>query len=405
MIAFLHTNRRWLGAGFLLTFASSFGQTWFIALFAGEIKAAYAISDGAWGSLYTAATLASAGLLFLRGALADTVPVARLATLMAIAFALACALMALGGSLWVVGIAIFGLRFCGQGMFSHIAMTAIGRWFREQRGRAISIVVLGYSAAEVVLPLVVVTLMALIGWRMTWAVTSVLLALVVAPVLWMLLARGRAPQGTIEATGMPGMSARHWTRGDVLGHWLFWALLPILLTPGFVGTVAFFHQVHIAETKGWTLIQMAPGYTVYAVMTVLAALTAGWAVDRFGSQRLLPVLLVPMAFGIMLIGPATHVAGWFAALALIGLTQGMAGALWGALLPQVYGTHHLGAVRALATTVMVVSTAIGPGITGLLIDAGVSFPRQCLTLGLWCLALSLGAEAVRRRLTTQLACA
>lgn len=402
MITFLSDNRRWLGAGFLLTFASSFGQTWFIALFAGEIKAAYAISDGVWGSLYTAATLASAALLFLRGALADTVPVARLATYTTLAFALACLGMALGGSLWVVGVAIFGLRFCGQGMFGHIAMTAMGRWFRERRGQAIAVVTLGYSAAEVVMPLLVVTLMALIGWRVAWVAAGGVLALVVAPTLWFLLAHGRAPQGTIEASGMPGLAARHWTRADALGHWLFWALLPILLTPGFIGTVTFFHQVHIAETKGWTLLQMAPGYSVYATMTVLAALTAGWAVDRFGPERLLPVLLVPMGLGVMLIGPVTHVGGWFAALALLGLTQGMGGALWGGLLPQVYGTRHLGEVRSLATTTMVVSTAIGPGLTGLLIDAGVNFPRQCLVLGLWCLALSVAAEAVRRRLTTQL---
>lgn len=59
MLQFLIENRRWLGAGFLLIYASAFGQTWFISLFAGEIKAAHGLTDGAWGSLYTVATLGS----------------------------------------------------------------------------------------------------------------------------------------------------------------------------------------------------------------------------------------------------------------------------------------------------------------------------------------------------------
>lgn len=405
MISFLRDNARWLGTGFLLTFASAFGQTWFISLFAGEIKAAYGLTDGSWGSLYTVATLAAAALLFARGALADTMPLVRLAPLTTLAFAAAAATIALGGPLWSLGLAIFGLRFCGQGMFGHIAMTAMGRWFRARRGRAVSIASLGYSAAEVVLPLTAVALLAAIGWRATWGVAAGALALGAAPLLWVLLAQGRAPQGSLDTDGTPGLHARHWTRADALGHWLFWALLPILLTPGFIGTVTFFHQVHIAGVKGWTLAQMAPGYSVYAALTVAASLGAGWAADRFGAARLLPFLLLPMGLGVALIGPAGPVAGWFAALALLGLTQGMAGALWGAFLPGVYGTRHLGSVRSLATTVMVVSTAAGPGITGLLIDAGIDFPRQSLTLGLWCLVLSVVAEVIRRRLAREMGAA
>jgi hypothetical protein len=89
MVRFLVDNARWLAAGLLLTFASSFGQTWFIALFAGEIKAAYGLTDGSWGSLYTLATLCSAGLLLAAGSMADTVRLARLAPAMALLFAAA----------------------------------------------------------------------------------------------------------------------------------------------------------------------------------------------------------------------------------------------------------------------------------------------------------------------------
>ena len=385
---FLFENRHWLGFGFLLTFASAFGQTWFISLFAGDIKDRFGLTDGGWGLVYTVATLAAAGLLLTRGGLADTVRPDRLAPLMALAFAVAAVAFALAPVLWALIPALVALRFCGQGMFSHLAMTAMGRWFRARRGRAVSIANLGHSAGEMVLPVVAVLLIAWLGWQATWLVVAAVLVLAVAPALAR-LGRERVAQSADSFVEAPGVGGRHWTRADALRHWLFPALLPILLTPGFIGTVVFFHQVHVSEVKGWTLAQMAPGYGVFAALSVASALVAGWAADRFGPHRLLPLLLVPTGLGVALIGPAESVAAWFVALGLIGMTQGLSASLWGAFWPAVYGTRHLGSVRALATTVMVVSTAIGPGLTGLLIDAGVDFPAQGLGLGLWCAALSL----------------
>jgi sugar phosphate permease len=403
MVRFLVENARWLAAGLLLTFASSFGQTWFISLFAGEIKALHGLSDGAWGGLYTLATLGSAGLLLAAGSMADTVRLARLAPAMALLFAAAGLGLAFSQSVWMMVGAVFLLRFCGQGMFSHIAMTAMGRWFRARRGQAVSIANLGHPGGEMVLPLATVLVVAALGWQATWVLVSLILALAVAPVLYMLLSSSRQPQGVAEGGGTPGLGGRHWTRGEVLGHWLFPALLPIVLTPGFIGTVVFFHQVHVAEVKGWTLAQMAPGYSVFATLTVASALATGWASDRWGPHRVLPVLLVPTGIGVALIGPAEGVAGWFVALGFIGLTQGMSSALWGALLPAVWGTRHLGGVRAMVTTAMVVSTAIGPGLTGLLIDWGVDFPQQTLALGAWCLALSGLGYLIQRRLAAETA--
>jgi sugar phosphate permease len=403
MARFLIDNARWLAAGMLLTFASSFGQTWFISLFAGEIKAAYGLTDGAWGGLYTIATLCSAGLLLTAGGTADTVKLARLAPSMALLFALAALGMAFGQALWVLVISLFLLRFCGQGMFSHIAMTAMGRWFRARRGRAVSVANLGHPAGEMVLPVATVLVIGAIGWQVTWAVVALILAVAVAPALFLLLSASRQPQGSEAGGGVTGLMSRHWTRREILGHWLFFALLPLMLTPGFIGTVVFFHQVHVADVKGWTLGQMAPGYTVFATLTVASALATGWAADRFGPHRILPVLLLPTALGVGLIGPAGAVGAWFAALGFIGLTQGMSSALWGALLPAVYGTRHLGSVRSLATTVMVVSTAIGPGATGLLIDLGVDFPQQTLLLAAWCVALSGLGLLVQRRLAAETA--
>lgn len=358
MLTFVKSNRRWLATGFLLTFASAFGQTWFISLFAGSIKAKYGLTDGSWGSLYTVATLSAAALMFWRGGMTDTVPLSRLAPIMTLVFAGACVAIAVGGSVWLLGIALFLLRFCGQGMFGHIAMTVMGRWFQARRGQAVSIANLGHPVGEVVVPVCAVLMIGVIGWRPTWFSVAVILTCGVAPLLWMLLRDNRSPQGQIDAGMANGLKGRHWHRGDALRHWLFPALLPVLLTPGFISTVVFFHQVHIAEVKGWSLIEMAPGYSAFAFTTVAFAFFSGWAADRFGAQKLLPFLLVPLGICIALIGPSQQVWTWWVALGFIGITQGTSSALWGVLLPVVYGTHHLGAIRSLATTIMVIATAI-----------------------------------------------
>jgi MFS family permease len=388
-LTFVTENARWLATGLLLSLGSSFGQTYFISIFSGEIRLAYGLSDGEWGGIYTVATMSSAFLLIVLGGRADTVPLSRLAIVVAGVFALACILMAFGASIWLLLLTVFLLRFCGQGMMTHMLATAMARWFVATRGRAMAITSLGFPMGEALLPVVTIMLIGMIGWRATWGVAAAVIVLVLIPALMFLLAQDRAPKGSNGGRGAPGLFGRHWTRGEVLRHPLFYAFVPLLLTPGFIGTVVFFHAVHVAEVKGWTLTAMAPSYAAYAATSVTTGLVAGWAADRFGPTRLMPVVLVPMALGMFLIGPAETPLGWSVALALAGVTQGIAAALSGTLLPTLFGTNHLGSVRSIATAIMVFSTAVGPGVTGWFIDRGVSYPDQGVAQGAWCITLSL----------------
>ena len=69
--AFLRDNAPWLASGALLTFSSSYGQTYFISIFAGEIRGEFGLSHSAWGAIYGAGTLASAAMMVWAGALTD----------------------------------------------------------------------------------------------------------------------------------------------------------------------------------------------------------------------------------------------------------------------------------------------------------------------------------------------
>ena len=402
MLRFYRENARWLLAGLVLALGSSFGQTFFISLFAAEIKTTFGLTDGGWGSVYTIATLISAAVLIQAGGLADTMPLRRL-TALVLALYLAVLLgMILNHSTLMLVALIAGLRFCGQGMMSHLAVVAMGRWFRAHRGRAVAVAGLGTALGEAFLPALVVLMIAWIGWRATWGAAALTLALVFLPLLMWLLASGRQPQGMATRDDSTGLKDHHWARRDVLRHWLFWALMPGLLAPSFVGTSAFFHQVHVSQVKDWDLAVMTLGYPAYAACAVASTMVCGWLADRFGPVQILPVFLLPMGLGIFLIGPwmpfGDSVLAWHLMMALMGVSQGGGTTMSGALWPELYGTRHLGSVKALATATMVFSTAVGPGITGLFIDGGWDFPDQTMVLALWCLAACISFAMIRAKL-------
>ena len=395
---FYRDNARWLGVGLMLTLVSSFGQTYFISIFADNIMAEYGLSDGDWGGIYTVATLSSAACLLWAGRFADQIRVSRLAVMILGVFAAVAVGMSLNESPVLLVFLIFGLRFCGQGMISHLGITAMGRWFRAHRGRAVAIAGLGYSIGEAALPRIATALEPVIGWRSVWLIVAVVLIAAFAPLIAWMAKDERSPQGMTEAEQSPGRDGRHWTRKDMLGHWMFWGLAPGIVAASFIGTVIFFQVAHIGHVMGWSKAAMTTAYPVYAVTTIVVSLIAGSMADRVGPDRLLPVFLLPMGIGIAFVGPFEGIWAWWVALGLTGISTGIAHAMWGALLPELYGTKHLGAVKAIATAFMVVGSAIGPGITGLVIDLGIDFPGQTMAMLIATVLLSALHFAVISRL-------
>ena len=395
---FYRDNARWLGVGLMLTLVSSFGQTYFISIFADRIMAEYGLSDGDWGGIYTVATLSSAACLLWAGRFADQIPVRRLTVMILAAYAIVAVGMSLNENPWILVLLIFGLRFCGQGMVSHLGITAMGRWFRAHRGRAVAIAGLGYSIGEATLPRLATALEPIIGWRSVWLIVAVLLIAAFAPLVAWMARDERNPSGMTEAEQSPGRDGRHWTRRDMLGHWMFWGLVPGIVAASFIGTVIFFQVAHIAQVMGWTKAAMTTAYPVYAATTIVVSLIAGSLADRLGPDRLLPIFLLPMGAGIAFVGPFEGIWSWWIALGLTGITTGIAHAMWGALLPELYGTRHLGAVKAIASAFMVVGSAIGPGITGLVIDLGVDFTGQTLAMAFATVLISALHFAVVSRL-------
>lgn len=397
--SFAVSNRRWLAGGLLLTFFSGSGQTYFISLFAGQIRATHGLSHGQFGSVYMLSTLASAATLIALGRVVDRRPMRQVASGVIGALACACVWMGTTRSLIGLMLAIYALRLFGQGMMSHVAMTAMGRWFDATRGRAVSITALGYQLGEGLLPLLVVSSLLVLDWRSVWYGAALVLVLAL-PVLRRLWAESRTPRGESDAVPERG---RQWTRAEAIRDRAFVPICLAVLAPPFIGTSVFFHQVHLGEVKGWPPAALPAAFMLMALVTIVAGLVSGRLIDRIGACRLLPGFLLPLGVACLVLslgdGPGT--AWWF--MALLGFSSGVSSSVFNALWPEVYGTRHLGAIRSVVFAGMVFASALGPGVTGWLIDAGVGFERQLLVMSLYSLVAAGLIVPISRRLVRRVA--
>ena len=400
MYAFLKQNFRWIAGGFLLTYFSSFGQTFFVSASIAEWQAAFDLSHGEFGRLYMFATLASAVCLPFLGRLVDVVPEHRSILLVIPVLAVATLLAAYAPTVTVLAFAIFLLRLFGQGMMTHIALTATGRWFALQRGRAVSLVVLGHQGGEATLLLAFTGLAAGYGYQAGWVAGAAALMLVGLPFAYWAFSKPRTARYDLDEHGdMP--EQRHWTRAEVLRDPIFWILLTGVLAPPFIGTIVFYHQDYLTALNDWPPRFYAMSLSVMALTTVTFALLGGAIIDRFRAATVLPVFLLPLAVTCFVLAGGGSAASLLVAMVLLGMSYGFSSTLFGAVWPEVYGTANLGSIRSIIVSAMVFATAAGPGLTGTLIDRGISLPEQMMWFGVYCLLAALAVGFASQRLRSR----
>lgn len=368
---------------------SGFGQTFYLSVFGGELRSAFSLSHTAYGGLYSGATVVAAMLLLRLGPLADRWPLGRVVNLALAALILGCLFIGLapggptsggvasGGlasGIWLLGLGFVLIRFGGQGFIAHLGMTAAARYFPAARGRAVSLGAMGIPLAEALLPPVAVFLMTIGGWRFPWLAGALLLLLVVLPLLRYLSRGAPLPAEFAEGKGPAKTVSRQFDRNQVLRDRGFYRLLPAVLITPFVATAVLFHQAAIADFQGWPLTLLAGAFVLFAAGHLLSLALSGPLVDGLGAARVLPLALLPMAGGQLLL--ALFSGSWvpFAYLPLLGASIGMATTAGGTLWADRYGVLHLGAIRSLVHSAIIVATAVAPIIAGLILDSPWKVP-------------------------------
>jgi MFS family permease len=389
-LRFLLTNARFLGYGFVLTFLASFGQTFYISVFGGEIRAAFDLSHGDFGLAYGIGTLAGGVMLILAGRAIDHIALRPFTVAIAIGLSIGCVSLSLAEGFIFLAVAFFLLRLFGQGLMSHTATTAMARYFDSGiRGRAVSIAVLGFPTGEAIFPGLAVMSIGLIGWRETWVAGSLVLVVIFIPLLLVLLrghdARHDAFTQKLSRPSIARSTRRQWSRSEVLRDWRFAMVMAVIVAPAFMTTGLFFHQVHLVESKGWTLGWFATGFGVFAIMKVCASLISGTLIDKFGARRVSPYYLLPLGAGLVILGTFNAPISALVFMALAGINGGMGQTLMGTLWAELYGVRHLGAVRGLVFGLLVIVSATAPPILGVLYDNGTTVETIALYSAGYCL--------------------
>jgi MFS family permease len=391
-------NTRILSFGILLVFFSSFGQTFVVSLYIPWFLDAFQISSSFFSGLYALATISSAITLIFAGKKIDQVPLRGYTLFVVLGMLAAVLLAAFSVHLLMLFLSIYLLRFFGQGLLSHTAMTTMARYFSKARGKALSVAYLGFPMGEGLLPALTVSSILWVGWRETLGLTAMLIVFLLLPLaLWLI--RGFVSAKVVEtptaskyhsreakplqAAKVPSdfisedkeQGGKLWRQREVFRSPFFLFLAPSVFLVGFLQTNLFFFQTFIASYKGWTVEWMAISIAAYAISSSLCSIAAGPLIDRFSAVRLFPFVLIPMGLGISVLSLTTDPVMVPVYWLLIGISGGVSSPVNSSLYAELFGVKSLGAVRSLFTFVMVISTALGPVTYSFLLDSGLNFDQ------------------------------
>ena len=358
--------------GFIFTFFSSFGQSYFLGLFNSSIREALSITHGQFGSIYASATLCSSLLLIWVGKKIDDVNIFKFAFFVTILLSFACFFFSRVTSVFLLFIAIFLMRFSGQGMMSHTASTTISRYFTRTRGRALSISWFGLSSAEFIMPVLMVYLLTIIDWQNLWLIFSITV-LIILPIASFLLIKNLNLDSREDSNkDIKEVEIKQWKRAEVIKDYRFYIISSNMLAMPWIFTGFAVFQSFIQTSKGWGPYVIAQSFMSYSIFSVLTLFLSGFLIDKFTSRKLLIYMNIPLLLSVIVLFFFDTPVTAFIFLGLVGISNGFANILGSSTWAELYGVKYLGSIKALTTALMVFATAFGTALFGYLIDIGFS---------------------------------
>ncbi len=362
--------------GFIFTFFSCFGQSFFIGLFNSSIRETLSITHGQFGTIYASATLFSSLLLIWIGKKIDDVNVIKFAIFVTILLSFSSFFFSKISSVAFLFVAIFLMRFSGQGLMSHTASTTISRYFIKSRGKALSIIWFGLSSAEFIMPILIVYLLTLFVWQDLWVAFS-LLVLICLPLASYILVKD-VKLDTRESNQNKKLkeeNIKNWKRNEVLGDYRFYIVSLNMLAMPWIATGVFVYQSFVTNSKGWGEYTIAQSFMSYSIFSVITLIVAGYLIDKFTSRKLLIYMNVPLLLATLVIIYFDAPQSAFLFLGLVGISNGLANLLGSSTWAEIYGVKYIGSIKALTTALMVFATAFGTALFGIFIDAGFSIEK------------------------------
>ena len=385
--------------GFIFTFFSSFGQSFFLGIFNPSIRNELSITHGQFGSIYASATLLSSFILIWLGKKIDDIDIIKFSFLVILLLAFSCFFFSKISSIPLLFIAIFLMRFSGQGMMSHTATTTISRYFTKSRGKALSTGWFGLSTAEFILPVFTIYLLAITNWKNIWISASVIIIILLPLTTYFLVKNlNFDSRENSDDHEFNEDKIKHWKRFEVIKDYRFYIVCANMLAMPSIATGTFVYQSFILTSKNWGPYVIAQSFMAYSILSVITLFFSGFLIDKFTSRKLLVYMNIPLLLAVLvLIVFDSHISSFFF-LGLIGITNGLCNVLGSSTWAEIYGVRYIGSIKALTTALMVFATAFGTALFGILIDAGFSIEQISMFSGIYIFASIFSLFLIRKRI-------
>ena len=384
--------------GFIFTFFSSFGQSYFLGLFNSSIREALSITHGQFGSIYASATLCSSLLLIWVGKKIDDVNIFKFAFFVTILLSFACFFFSRVTSVFLLFIAIFLMRFSGQGMMSHTASTTISRYFTKTRGRALSISWFGLSSAEFIMPVLMVYLLTIIDWQNLWLIFSISVLIILPIASFLLIKNLNLDSREANDENIKHVEIKQWKRREVIKDYRFYIISSNMLAMPWIFTGFAVFQSFVQTSKGWGPYVIAQSFMSYSIFSVLTLFLSGFLIDKFTSRKLLIYMNIPLLLSVIVLFLFDTPITAFLFLGLVGISNGFANILGSSTWAELYGVKYLGSIKALTTALMVFATAFGTALFGYLIDIGFTVGDIAIVSGTYIFISLILLFMVRKKL-------
>ena len=369
----LSLNKKVLIFGFIFTFFSSFGQSFFLGLFNPSIRDELDISHGQFGTIYAIARICSSIVLIWFGKKIDEYKLLNYSIIVISILFFSSIFFSMINSIYLLVIAIFLMRFSGQGLMAHTSSTTISRYFNKRRGRALSGIWFGLSSAEFILPILIIFLLSLYSWRTIWQFISIIIVIILPLVIFYTIKNITIDsREDIDINNTNLKDIKSWKRSEVIRDYKFYIISLNMLAMPWIATGVFIYQSFIAESKFWDIYVIPKSFMVYSITSILTLILSGFLIDKFTSRKLIIFVNLPLLSGLIILYFFDNTFYAYLFFGLLGISNGLANVLGSSLWAEIYGVRFLGGIKALTTAFMVFSTAFGTALFGILIDRGLS---------------------------------
>ncbi len=379
----LSINKKVIIFGFIFTFFSSFGQSFFLGLFNAPIRNELGITHGQFGNLYATATIFSSLLLIWVGKKIDEYQIIYYSFFVILLLFFSSLFFSFINSIIFLSIGIFLMRFSGQGLMSHTSTTTISRFFEKSRGKALSTIWFGLSSAEFILPVLITYLFVIYSWRSVWQGIAIIVIIFLPFVVLNTIKQIKLDSREKDLDPKKNFKIKSWKRREVIKDYRFYIVSLNMLAMPWIATGVFVYQSFISDSKMWNIYTIPKAFMVYSLASIITLFFSGFLVDKFTSRKLIPIMNIPLLIAMFVLFYYKHEMSAFVFLGLVGISNGLANVLGSSTWAEIYGVKFIGSIKALTTAFMVFSTAFGTAVFGLLIDNGFSIENIAFVSGIY----------------------